>query len=193
MNTKPLRRSFYVHALLTAMAIGGIGAGCGEAEPLSEKSSALGACWGGLRYTTSIFGTKMGAPDGYRCPGGNAKPVTFITGYADSERVYGIELKWDTSGTKMYGVTNGLDPQLLDVTDDPVDAIKICLDSEGVLSGIRFKTVSGAAPGPLTLGHWCGTESQIAFDNIDDVLGDMQTWHIVHIMGVRFVYTGLPQ
>lgn len=117
-------------------------------------------------------------------------PVTFIYGYADSNRVYGIELYWGASGSKIYAVRNGLDPQLLDTTGDPIRTIKICADSNNLLSGILFRTVSGTASSPLILGHLCGSENQIAFNNADDVLTNMQVWHGAFINGVKFVYTG---
>lgn len=71
MNTKPLRRRSYVHALLMAMAMGGIGAGCGEAEPIAERASALDSCRGGARN----FGpksTRFRSPSA-RCDAGEAE------------------------------------------------------------------------------------------------------------------------
>jgi hypothetical protein len=41
MHNESLRRRSYFQALLIAVAMGGLGAGCGEADDFSEKTSAL--------------------------------------------------------------------------------------------------------------------------------------------------------
>lgn len=190
MHNKSMRRCFYVHALLTAMVLGGLSAGCGGADPLAETSSALSTCGGGAHHLAGAYGSKPGGLEGYACTVGVTTPVTFINGYADSERVYGIELKWNTTFSKLYGRTNDLDPQPLNTTDDPIAQIKVCVDSNNLLSGILFKTVSNTAPSPLILGRMCGAANQTAFDDIDDVLTNMATWSGTFLTGVKFVYTG---
>jgi hypothetical protein len=81
----------------------------------------------------------------------------------------------------------------MDFSSDPVWQIKVCVDSNGVLTGIRFKSVSQET---LTAGQWCGSESQIAFGDIDNVFTNMETYRksqadgLGPLWGAKFTYTG---
>lgn len=186
-NTQTHRCSYF-YSLLIAMTMGGVGGGCGQAEPLSETSSTLNICGdevGSRIHTAGAYGSTPGGLEGYDCSVGVNTAVAAITGYADSDRIYGIELKWGTHDSKLYGVTNALVPQSLNFADDPINEIRVCVDSDNLLSGIHFKTLSGVA---LSLGRLCGSSNQIAFNNVYDVLTNMKTWRGTYLLGVKFVY-----
>lgn len=189
MHRKPLHRRSCFSALLISIAMGGSAAGCGQDDSLWEAETAsthqadtrVDSHW-----LTETFGSAAGGKQG-KSPIGNTTPVTFINGYASGDLIYGIELKWGTTASKMYGVTNSLDPQPLDAEDDPICQVRYCVNSSGLLSGVRFRTVNGFT---LTLGSMCGSASSVAFNDIDDVLTNMVTYRGVALTGMQLVYTG---
>jgi hypothetical protein len=198
MDQKSLPRCSYFYAALFGLGIGAVGAGCGGEDPLSENTGTIGtrslaSTNVGAYNKTPSYGITGGVKEAFN-PVGVTTPVTFINGYATATQIYGIELIWGTAASSLYGQQNDLDPQPLDATDDPIREIKTCVDSNGVLTGVSFKTVSNAPPSPLILGQMCGDANEVAFNNIDDVLTNMQTWQSPAtdrpLWGVKFIYTG---
>lgn len=193
MNLKPQRRLSLLPALLVVLAMGGAGGGCGPAELGETESVAQAAAICGVQnetlYAPPRYGSSDGHEQGWNCEVGGFHPVTYITAYADSERIYGIELKWGTTTTKLYGQTNGMDPQVRDYTDEPVVKIKVCVDSDGDLSGIRFVGTS-EANSPFDLGRLCGEQNQTVYDDVDSWFVNMRTFRGTYLRGVRFAYLG---
>jgi hypothetical protein len=190
MNQSPCRRSSFF-ALLIAMTMGGVGAGCGEgAEPVSDKTSALSSCVpGGSSHTTGWFGLSTGTVDGFGCQSSTNTPITFINLYSSSQYIYGIELVWGSAGSKFYGKNNGLNAQPGDFQDDPVYQIKTCVNSSGMLTGIQFRSVSGVTV--VQGGQLCGNSNQTLFHDIDDVFTNLKTSsNNSNIVGAKFIYTG---
>jgi hypothetical protein len=190
MHHTSLHRRSYFHALLIAMVMGAVGAGCGEEESKLDTSSSINAVNDWAEWNTGVFGSK----DGYRqgiTNNNHTEPVTFINGYFSSEYIYGIELKWGRTAA-LYGQMNGLMPQPLDTAGDPVCEIKYCLADTGILTGLRFILTSGLQ---LTLGHMCGSENRVAINNLNNALTNLTTFQGIVggeeiLWGVKFSYTG---
>lgn len=175
MNIKSL---FRLGALIGAAALSSL-AGCGEgiANPTDSVSYAL------TGHTAGPYGSTSGTMQ----PSGNhTTAVTRIVGYSTSAYVFGIKLFWGTESA-MYGDTQGIPGDEIDLTDDPVYRVQYVV-SGGILRGIKFHTVDGRT---LELG--LTPSSSTAFNNPDAVFTDLQTWQGIvsskpTIWGVKFSY-----
>lgn len=192
MHQKSLRRRTCLVALMMALGMGGAGSGCGADELLSEPASVTNANTHANGYNyTNVIGSSAGIKEGPDDVG-RTTAVLSITGYATSNYVHGIELTWGSTRSRLFGTTDGLPPQPMNVESDPVAEVKYCVNSAGILTGVRFKSVSNSV---LTLGRMCGSANQVAFSDVDDVLTNMVTYRgsvggEPIIWGLQLYYTG---
>lgn len=173
-------RFFQLGALIGLVTLSGV-TGCGEGAlaPTESVSYAL------TGHVAGPYGSTVGTIQG---PASNQLgPVTKIVGYYTSAYIYGIRLYWGNTSV-LYGQTNGIPGDTIDLTDDPVIEVKYVVSS-GVLRGLKFNTLYDRS---FELGLTPATS--VAFSNSDALFTDLQIWKgtinsTQTIVGAKVYYT----